>query len=185
MIYNYYYNVNLLSDSMALLLKNKIAKSLRKIKEIKDFIIDESLLVKINATINYFEEKLKHELKEFLVLSFEQMKSALFLTQRGILCFKVYQKLFSIGSKTSLVAVMLGLLAPKEHRYIEKSAIDEAENMTRVFVEDVNFLFSVITDHQISKRTLNKYNGKLLWFLKENFSKERFREKILSFKNLF
>ena len=74
------------------------------------------------------------------------------------------QKLFSIGSKTSLVAVMLGLLAPKEHRYIEKSAIDEAENMTRVFVEDVNFLFSVITDHQISKRTLNKYNGKLRRF---------------------
>ena len=80
---------------------------------------------------------------------------------------------------------MLGLLAPKEHRYIEKSAIDEAENMTRVFVEDVNFLFSVITDHQISKHTLNKYNGKLLLFLKENFSKERFREKISSFKNLF
>ena len=173
MIYNYYYNVELLSGSKVKILSNKINKSLRKFQEILNFIIDESLLLKINSTLKYFEDKVKLELKEFTFLSLEHMKSGLFLTPKGILCFKVHQKLFQIGNKTTLLAVMRGLLDPLEHRHIEKFAIETAENETKIFVEDVNFLFSVIGGQQPSRRTLRRYNGELLCFLKENIDQIR------------
>ena len=60
-----------------------------------------------------------------------------------------------------------------EHRKIEKFAIETAENETRIFEEDVNFLFSIITSQQSSRRIVRRYNGKLLWFLKENIDKIR------------
>ena len=173
MIYNYYYNVELLSGSKVKTLSNKINKSLRKFQEILNFIIDESLLLKIDSTMKYFEEKVKLELREFTFLSLEHMKSGLFLTQKGILCFKVHQKLFQIGNKTTLLAIMRGLLDPLEHRHIEKFAIETAENEAKIFVEDVNFFFSVIAGQQPSKRTVRKYKGKLLCFLKENIDKIR------------
>ena len=138
-----------------------------------NFIIDESLLLKIKSAIKYFEDKVKHELKEFTFLSLEHMKSGLFLSPKGILCFKVHQKLLQIGNKTTLLAVMRGLLDPLEHRKIEKFAIETAENETKIFEEDVNFLFSIITSQQSSRRIVRRYNGKLLWFLKENIDKIR------------
>ena len=138
-----------------------------------NFIIDESLLLKIKSAIKYFEDKVKLELKEFTFLSLEHMKSGLFLSPKGILCFKVHQKLLQIGNKTTLLAVMRGLLDPLEHRKIEKFAIETAENETRIFEEDVNFLFSIITSQQSSRRIVRRYNGKLLWFLKENIDKIR------------
>lgn len=138
-----------------------------------NFIIDESLLLKIKSAIKYFEDKVKLELKEFTFLSLEHMKSGLFLSPKGILCFKVHQKLLQIGNKTTLLAVMRGLLDPLEHRKIEKFAIETAENETKIFEEDVNFLFSIITSQQSSRRIVRRYNGKLLWFLKENIDKIR------------
>ena len=138
-----------------------------------NFIIDESLLLKIKSAIKYFEDKVKLELKEFTFLSLEHMKSGLFLSPKGILCFKVHQRLLQIGNKTTLLAVMRGLLDPLEHRKIEKFAIETAENETRIFEEDVNFLFSIITSQQSSRRIVRRYNGKLLWFLKENIDKIR------------
>ena len=173
MIYNYYYNVELLSASKVKILSNKINKSLRKFREIINFIVDESLLLKINSALEYFEDKVKLELKEFTFLSLEHMKSGLFLTPKGILCFKVHQKLLQIGNKTTLLAVMRGLLDPLEHRHIEKFAIETAENEAKIFVEDVNFFFSVIAGQQPSKRTVRKYKGTLLCFLKENIDKIR------------
>ena len=173
MIYNYYYNVELLSGPKVKILSNKINKSLRKFRELMNFIIDESLLLKIKSAIKYFEDKVKHELKEFTFLSLEHMKSGLFLSPKGILCFKVHQKLLQIGNKTTLLAVMRGLLDPLEHRKIEKFAIETAENETKIFEEDVNFLFSIITSQQSSRRIVRRYNGKLLWFLKENIDKIR------------
>ena len=171
MIYNYYYNVELLSGSKVKTLSNKINKSLRKFQEILNFIIDESLLEKISWAIKYFEDKVKLELKEFTFLSLEHMKAGLFLTPKGILCLKVYQKLLQIGNKTTLLAVMRGLLDPLQHRQIEKFAIETAENETKIFVEDVNFLFSVIAGQRPNRRTVRRYKGKILWFLKENIDK--------------
>ena len=78
-----------------------------------------------------------------------------------------------IGNKTTLLSVMRGLLDPLEHRKIEKFAIETAENETKIFVEDVNFLFSVIGGQQPSRRTLRRYNGELLCFLKENIDQIR------------
>ena len=171
MIYNYYYNVELLSGSKVKTLSNKINKSLRKFRELLNFIIDESLLEKISSAIKYFEDKVKLELKEFTFLSLEHMKAGLFLTPKGILCLKVYQKLLQIGNKTTLLAVMRGLLDPLQHRQIEKFAIETAENETKIFVEDVNFLFSVIAGQRPNRRTVRRYKGKILWFLKENIDK--------------
>ena len=173
MIYNYYYNVELLSGSKVKILSNNVNKSLRKFREILNFIIDESFLLKIDSAIKYFEDKVKLELKEFTFLSLEHMKSGLFLTPKGILCFKVHQKLLQIGNKTTLLAVMRGLLDPLEHRYIEKFAIETAENETKIFVEDVNFLFCIIVGQQPSRRTVRRYKGERLCFLKENIDKIR------------
>ena len=131
------------------------------------------MLLKIKSAIKYFEDKVKLELKEFTFLSLEHMKSGLFLSPKGILCFKVHQRLLQIGNKTTLLAVMRGLLDPLEHRKIEKFAIETAENETKIFEEDVNFLFSIITSQQSSRRIVRRYNGKLLWFLKENIDKIR------------
>ena len=84
-----------------------------------------------------------------------------------------------MGNKTSLITVMRGLLAPGEHRYIEKLAIEKAENQAKIFVDDVNFLFSVMNDQQTSK-LIRRYSGKVLLFLKENIRSAKLSQKSLT-----
>ena len=119
-------------------------------------------------------EELADDLYHFKVITIEQVFFALHkVEKRGILCIKVFQKLQTIGNKTSIVTIMKGLLTPKEHRDVEAISLAKAQEETRIFLKDVDFLNAAIKKGPLPASTVKKYDGVIMKVIIENLREFR------------
>ena len=162
-----------LSEGKAKDTKRKIVTAIRKIKEIKKFILNSNSLLShgLFQVTEHLHQELKDDLYHYKIVTLEQIVYALYQKEkRGVLCVRVFQELQKIGNKTPIETVMKGLLTPNEHRDVEKISLAKAEEELRMFLKDVEFVSTVIRRGQISSSVVKKYEGVVMRVIIDNLS---------------
>ena len=177
------YYPSLLSEEKAKDTKRKIVSMTRKIKEIKRFLLNSNspLSLGLSHITELFHSTLEDNLFHYKIITLEQMFYGLAKTSRGVLCIRVFQELQKIENKTPLVTIMKGLLTPKEHRDVEETALEKADEELKCFLKDVDFLSTAIKRGRIPTSIVKKYDGVTMNVIKDNLgefqsAKERLEE---------
>jgi UDP-N-acetylmuramate-alanine ligase len=160
-----------LSEGKAKDTKRKIVTAIRKIREIKKFILNSNSLLShgLSQIAEHLHQELKDDLYHYKIVTLEQIFYALYQKEkRGVLCVRVFQELQKIGNKTPIETVMKGLLTPNEHRDVENISLAKAEEELRIFLKDVEFVTTVIRRGQISSSVVKKYEGVVMRVIIDN-----------------
>ena len=160
----------LINESKYKEIKKQIMLILRRLKEIQESLLNRESCLSSNLLkiISDLTSALEDDLYPYKSVTIEHMVRSLSKTPRGILCIKVFNALDKIHNKTPLESIMRGLMAPKQRREVEETALENATEESKHFVKDIEFLLALTRKGRIGKSVLRKQIG--FSVIKENLT---------------